>query len=92
MKLPKERAKDHGPTHYKMGNPIEPIEFILANNLDFCEGNVVKYISRWPAKGGVEDLRKARHYIDFLIERETERSSDTDTDDVYVTLEDEPPF
>ena len=47
---------------------IEPIDFIAANNLGFCEGNILKYIARWKAKNGVEDLKKARWYIDFLIE------------------------
>jgi hypothetical protein len=42
----------------------------MANDLDFCEGNVVKYITRWRDKGGVESLRKIKHYVDFLIERE----------------------
>ena len=56
-----------GGTHYS-DLAIEPIDFITANNLGFCEGNVIKYISRWKAKNGVEDLKKARWYIDFLIE------------------------
>ena len=56
-----------GGTHYK-DMPIQPIEFILKNGLGFCEGNVVKYVSRWRTKGGVEDLKKARHYLDMLIE------------------------
>jgi hypothetical protein len=58
-----------GGGHYK-DLKIQPIEYILENNLGYCEANVVKYISRWRSKNGVEDLRKAKHYIDFLIERE----------------------
>lgn len=58
-----------GGAHYS-NLAIEPIDFITANNLGFCEGNVIKYISRWKAKNGVEDLEKARWYIDFLIEVE----------------------
>jgi hypothetical protein len=54
------------PSHYT-GQAIEPIEYIAANKLDFCEGNVVKYITRWKHKNGIEDLEKARVYIDFLI-------------------------
>ena len=61
------------PVHYIM-NKIEPIDFIIANKLNFCEGNVVKYISRWRLKNGVEDLKKARQYIDFLIEKEVEKN------------------
>lgn len=60
-----------GGNHYKH-MVIQPLEYALANNLGVCEHAVVKYVSRWRAKGGVEDLRKARHYIDILIEKETE--------------------
>jgi len=58
-----------GGDHYKE-RAIQPITFILANEIGFCEGNVIKYVTRWRDKGGVADLRKARHYIDFLIEHE----------------------
>jgi hypothetical protein len=57
-----------GGDHYKTMK-IQPLEFILANDLPFPEGCVVKYVSRWRTKNGVEDLRKARHYIDVLIEQ-----------------------
>ena len=56
-----------GGDHYK-DMQIQPIEYILKNNLGYCEANVVKYISRWQSKNGIEDLRKARHYIDLLID------------------------
>ena len=56
-----------GGTHYS-NLAIEPIDFITAKNLGFCEGDIVKYIARWKAKNGIEDLKKARWYIDFLIE------------------------
>jgi hypothetical protein len=59
----------YGGTHYK-DKAIQPIEYILANDLNFCEGNAIKYLTRWRDKGGVEDLKKAKHYIDFLIEKE----------------------
>ena len=49
---------------------IQPIEYILANEMQFCEGAIIKYISRWRDKGGVEDLRKIKHFCDFLIENE----------------------
>lgn len=66
-------AKDYqiGGSHYK-NKGIQPIEYIMENGLDFCEGCVVKYISRWRSKNGLEDLLKARHYLEFLIERERE--------------------
>jgi hypothetical protein len=59
-----------GGSHYK-DLEIQPIDYILGNQLGFCEANVVKYVSRWQAKGGIDDLRKAKHYIDFLIDHET---------------------
>jgi hypothetical protein len=49
---------------------IQPIEYILANNIPFPEGNVIKYVSRWRAKGGVKDLEKAKHHLELLIEHE----------------------
>jgi hypothetical protein len=58
-----------GGNHYK-DKAIQPIEYIMANKLPFCEGNVVKYITRWKDKGGVEDLRKIKEYCDFLIREE----------------------
>jgi hypothetical protein len=59
--------------HYK-DKGIQPIIYIHANNLGFCEGNVVKYVTRWREKGGVADLRKAIHYLELLIQLETEQS------------------
>jgi hypothetical protein len=64
-----------GGNHYKE-MAIQPIEFIMKNNIGFMEGNAIKYISRWRSKGGVEDLKKARHYLDMLIEFE-EHTPDT---------------
>ena len=59
-----------GGTHYKKMK-IQPIEYIMANNIPFVEGSVIKYVSRWRDKNGVEDLRKARHFLDILIESES---------------------
>jgi len=55
------------PLYYK-GLKIEPIEFIEANNLNFLEGNIIKYVSRYKQKNGLEDLKKAKWYLDRLIE------------------------
>lgn len=60
--------KQVGGDHYKL--PIQPIEYILANGLGYCEANVVKYVSRWRNKGGIQDLKKAIHYLEMLIESE----------------------
>jgi len=62
-------AVQHGGTHYK-GLLIEPWDFIVANQIGFLEGNAIKYLARWRGKGGVEDLRKAAHYVQKLIEIE----------------------
>jgi hypothetical protein len=56
-----------GGDHY-MDKAIQPWDYIIANNLGYLEGNIVKYISRWKDKGGVDDLRKAQHYLAKLIE------------------------
>lgn len=62
------------PPHYAQ-YAIQPIEFIMANRLGYCEGNVVKYISRWRMKDGVQDLEKARNYINILIEEQKKCNS-----------------
>lgn len=58
-----------GGNHYK-SLKIQPIEYIHANNLSYCEANIVKYISRWRDKGGKQDLEKVKHYVDLLIQLE----------------------
>ena len=66
-------AHQEGGTHY-VDLLIQPIAFVLANGIGFVEGNVIKYVSRWKAKGGVADLKKARHYLDLLIEHESKKT------------------
>lgn len=56
------------PTYY--GTGIDVIEFCLRNNLTFMQGNVIKYVTRYKKKNGIEDLEKAKEYIDRLIEFE----------------------
>lgn len=58
-----------GGQHYK-SMKIQPVEYIHENNIPYIEGCVIKYISRWRSKNGVEDLNKAKHFIDLLIELE----------------------
>ena len=50
-----------GGGHYK-NRGIQPLEYTMKNRLSFCEGNVVKYISRYKSKNGIEDLAKVIHY------------------------------
>ena len=59
------------PDYYTRG--IEVTKFILSWSLDFCEGNIVKYICRWRSKNGLEDLLKAKKYLELLIENEREQ-------------------
>jgi len=59
--------KQEGGDHYKK-MVIQPIEFIIKNGLGFIEGNIIKYVCRYKDKNGLEDLKKARHYLDMLIE------------------------
>ena len=58
-----------GGGHYK-AMKIQPLEYCHANNVGKIEGDVIAYVSRWKLKGGVEDLKKARHELDILIELE----------------------
>lgn len=59
-----------GGDHYK-AMAIQPVEFIHANSIPYFEGNVIKYVCRWRAKNGVDDLKKAKHYLELLIELES---------------------
>jgi hypothetical protein len=56
------------PNHYKQGN-IEVIDFILDQDMDYLTASM-KYICRWRFKNGIEDLKKARWFLDKLIEHE----------------------
>jgi hypothetical protein len=54
------------PDHYKQGN-IEVIDFITDQDFNYLEGNIIKYISRWKYKNGIEDLDKAKWYMNRLF-------------------------
>jgi hypothetical protein len=54
--------------HYK--KPIQPWDYIHANGIGYLAGNVIKYVSRYQDKNGLEDLYKAKHYLEKLIEEE----------------------
>jgi hypothetical protein len=60
-------SRQEGGDHYRLA--IQPIDFIYQNGMGFMEGNVVKYVTRHEQKGGKEDLLKAIHYLELLIER-----------------------
>ena len=69
--------KKINPSHYKQGK-IEVIDFIIEHKMDYLTANVQKYISRWRFKDGVCDLKKARWFLDKLIEQQ-EEGSDSDS-------------
>ncbi len=62
-------SKQISGSHYK-NQKIQPIEYIHANELGFPEGNVIKYVTRHRKKDGIEDLKKAIHYLELLIDLE----------------------
>jgi Protein of unknwon function (DUF3310) len=56
-----------GGDHYRKGK-IQPWDYILANDIGYLEGTAIKYLTRWKYKNGVEDLKKAKHFIEKAIE------------------------
>jgi len=81
----KERVKH--PKHYNKG--IEMWDYAHSHNLSFFEGNIVKYVTRWKHKNGVEDLYKAKEYLNKLIElEEIEQNKKIGSDSVYFDLQD----
>lgn len=70
-KSPETNALDVqvGGSHYKKYK-IQPVEYAMANSLNYCQANAVKYVTRYKDKGGIEDLKKAIHNIQILIELE----------------------
>jgi hypothetical protein len=61
-----------GGDHYK-NKAIQPWDYIASNNLGYLEGCVIKYVSRYKEKGGIQDLQKAAHYLQKLMEVQSER-------------------
>ena len=64
--MSKALNKQVGGSHYKLA--IQPVEFIYKNDLDYIRGNVIKYVTR--KKNGAEDILKAIHYCEMLLELE----------------------
>lgn len=66
---------DHqvGGNHYK-GLKIQPVEYIMENNIPYIEGCVIKYVTRWKSKNGVEDLHKAKHFLEILIQQQEKQN------------------
>jgi hypothetical protein len=69
-----------GGKHYKKC-VIQPWDYVIANDLDYFQGSIIKYVTRWKDKGGVEDLRKALHFLEKYIEvKEKENGITGNTD------------
>ena len=73
--MPKELDTQVGGNHYK-NLAIQPVEYIFKNNLGYFEGCVIKYVTRWKDKGGVQDLEKAKHFLGLLIELQEQHAKD----------------
>ena len=69
MKVSESLKEQVGGSHYK-GFKIQPVEYCHANGLGFLEGNVIKYVTRHKEKNGREDLLKARHFLNMLLDLE----------------------
>jgi hypothetical protein len=69
IKYDRPNDKQHGGSHYK-GKAIQPWDYVIANNMGYLDGTAVKYITRYKEKNGVEDLKKAIHFLEKLIEVE----------------------
>ena len=62
-------TKQIGGNHYSK-KAIQPWDYIVSNNMGYLSGNIIKYVSRYKDKNGIEDLKKAMHYLEKLIEVE----------------------
>jgi len=60
------KRKQVGGDHYN-SKSIQPIDYILENELGYCEGNVIKYVTRHKDKNGAEDIKKAIQYLQFIL-------------------------
>ena len=60
------KDKQVGGSHYQLA--IQPIDFIRKNNIPFIEGNVIKYVTRHREKNGKQDIEKAIHYLEMILE------------------------
>jgi hypothetical protein len=65
-------------THY--ATPIQHWDFVVANDLDYFQGQITKYVCRWKRKNGIEDLHKARHFLQKYIEVVEARAADAQAD------------
>jgi hypothetical protein len=88
-----ENKQQVGGKHY-LKLVIQPWDYIIKNGLGYMEGSIIKYITRWRDKNGLEDLYKCRHFLNKLIEEEEKKieegkqkaADEARTVDVEITL------
>ena len=75
--VPKMNAneKQYGGDHYKKYGDLQPWDVVIAWKLGYLDGTALKYIARWKDKNGLEDLRKAIHFLEKLIETEEKKNN-----------------
>ena len=76
----KYNAEVANPVHYNKG--IETTDYIISNNMNFAEGNVIKYVTRYKEKDGLKDLLKAKWYLEKLIETSQRGSAKQNKQDI----------
>jgi len=70
--------------HYKKYGDIQPWDVVLAWDLGYLEGTALKYIARWQDKGGINDIKKAIHFLEKLVETEEAKAEPHPTIDVVI--------
>lgn len=70
MKQPSANDKQVDGNHYKKYGNLQPWDVIVAWNLGYLDGTALKYIARWRDKGGINDIKKAIHFLEKFVEVE----------------------
>lgn len=65
---PTANSKQVAGDHYKKYGDFQPWDAVIAWNLGYLEGTALKYIARWKDKGGINDIKKAIHFLEKLVE------------------------
>ncbi len=82
--------KQHGGNHYKKYGDLQPWDVVIAWNLGYLEGTALKYIARWKDKNGVEDILKAIHFLEKLVEVEKAKQQAVDLNGVMQVWQGKP--
>ena len=72
--MSKANERQVGGTHYQ--NKIQHWDWVASNDLDYFQGQITKYVARWKNKNGVEDLKKAQHFLEKYIETQVNKNKD----------------